>query len=136
MKMFRFLALACMLASIALLQGCGDPGRELVRLGEAAPERRAEFASAVARACAGYDGLDGTNVVFGVSTNAAGCSVTVACDNMSRAALMRALSVAITNLSLEYPGLGFMMDDGGTWRVLMPDDVQIPVSGGFGIGGE
>ena len=50
--------------------------------------------------------------------------------------LMRALSVAITNLSLEYPGLGFMMDDGGTWRVLMPDDVQIPVSGGFGIGGE
>ena len=136
MTRLRFAILACILSAIALLQGCGDSGRALVRLGEAAPERKAEFASAVARACAGYDGLDGTNVVFEVSTNAAGCSVTVACDKMSRASLMSALSVAITNLSLEYPGLGFMMDDSGTWRILMPDDIQIPESGGFGIGGE
>ena len=45
-----------------------------------------------------------------------------------------ALSVALTNLSLEYPGLGFMQnDDGNTWKILMPDDIRIPVSGGFGI---
>ena len=134
--MFRFTALACMLAAIAVLQGCGDSGRARVRLGDATPERKVEFARAVVRACAGYDGLDGTNVVFGVSTNASGFFATVACEKASRAALMGALSVAITNLSLEYPGLGFMMDDGGTWRILMPDDIQIPVSGGFGIGGE
>ena len=132
----RFAVLACALLAIVLLQGCGDSGRALVRLGEAAPERRADFARAVARACAGYDGLDGTNVVFGVSTNASGCSVTVVCDKMSRTAFQSALSVAVTNLALEYPGLGFMMDDSGTWKILMPDDIQIPVSGGFGIGGE
>ena len=134
--MFRLALIVCMLAAIALLQGCGDSGRALVKLGDAAPERRAEFATAVARACAGYDGLDGTNVIFGISTNSAGCFATVACGGMSRAALQRALSVAVTNLALEYPGLGFMMDDDGTWKILMPDDVKIPVSGGFGIGDE
>lgn len=134
--MCRFAGLVCMLAAIALLQGCGDSGRKLVRLGEAEPRRRAEFASAVVRACAGYDGLDGTNVVFCVSTNAAGCYATVACDNLSRVEFQRALSVAVTNLALEYPGIRFMMDDGGTWKIMMPDDIMIPVSGGFGIGGQ
>ena len=134
--MSRFASFACLFAFIALFHGCGDQARVLVRLGEAMPERRAGFADAVMRACARYDGLDGTNVVFGVSTNDAGCSVSVSCGNMSRAALQGALSVAVTNLALEYPGIGFMMDDDGTWKILMPDDIRIPVSGGFGIGDE
>ena len=124
-------------ALLALLAGCGGQGREreLMALREATVERKAEFAGAVVRACAGFEGLDGDDVKFEIVTNATGCSITVDGGKMKPPMFQEALSVALTNLSLEYPGLGFMQDDdGNTWKILMPDDIRIPVSGGFGIG--
>ena len=124
-------------ALLALLAGCGGQGREreLMALREAPLERKAEFAGAVVRACAGFEGLDGDDVKFEIVTNATDCSITVDGGTMKPPMFQEALSVALTNLSLEYPGLGFMQnDDGNTWKILMPDDIRIPVSGGFGIG--
>ena len=124
-------------ALLALLAGCGGQGheRELMALREATVERKAEFAGAVVRACAGFEGLDGDDVKFEIVTNATDCSITVDGGKMKPPMFQEALSVALTNLSLEYPGLGFMQnDDGNTWKILMPDDIRIPVSGGFGIG--
>lgn len=123
-------------ALLALLAGCGGQGREreLMALREAPLERKAEFAGAVVRACAGFEGLDGDDVKFEIVTNATDCSITVDGGKMKPPIFQEALSVALTNLSLEYPGLGFMQnDDGNTWKILMPDDLRIPVSGGFGI---
>ena len=123
-------------ALLALLAGCGGQGheRELMALREATVERKAEFAGAVVRACAGFEGLDGDDVKFEIVTNATDCSITVDGGKMKPPIFQEALSVALTNLSLEYPGLGFMQnDDGNTWKILMPDDLRIPVSGGFGI---
>jgi hypothetical protein len=134
-KSSRFACIACAFAVLAILQGCGESAVAKVALREATPERQAEFADAVARSCAKFDGLDGSDVKFSVATNAAGCSVTVACDKMSPAALKRVLSVAVTNLALEYPGLRFRMDDDGTWRILLSGEILIPATGGFGIGG-
>ena len=136
MRFARFLAGAFGAALFAVLSGCGDPAREFVDLGKADAGRRAEFAGAVARACTGFDGLDGAGVKFDVVTNAAECVINVRAEKMSRSRLQHALSVALTNLSLEYPGLGFMRNEDDSWRILMPGDVRIPVSGGFGIGGE
>ena len=123
-------------AVVAMLGGCGEKTPQKVRLGDASSERRAEFAKVVARSCARFDGLDGADVKFEVSTNGSSLALAVSCAEADRRRLPESLSVAVTNLSLEYPGLGFMMDDDGTWKVLMPDDIMIPVSGVFGLSGE
>ena len=129
-------------ALLAVCAGCGDKeqaqeqARELEALGGAPLERKVAFASAVAQACARFDGLDGDNVKFAVTTNETRCVLTVSAAKTDRREFRKALSVAVTNLALDYPGLGFMLNEDGTWQILMPDDVRIPVSGGFGIDGK
>ena len=126
-------------ALLAVCAGCGDKEqaqgqeREMELLGGASLERKSAFAVAVAHACKRFDGLDGDDVKFQVTTNDARCALAVSGAKMERRALRQALSVAITNLSLEYPGLGFMRNEDETWQILMPDDIRIPVSGGFGM---
>ena len=136
-RQYRRFVWAFVSVLLAVLAGCGGEGRarKLMALREATLARKAEFAGAVVRACAGFEGLDGDDVTFEVVTNATDCSITVSGGKMKPPLFQEALSVALTNLSLEYPGLGFMQgDDGVTWKILMPDDIRIPVSGGFGIG--
>lgn len=126
-------------ALLVVCAGCGgkeqvqEQARPLEALEGAPLERKSAFAAAVARACARFDGLDGDDVKFEVTTNETRCVLTVSAPKMNRRELQQALSVAVTNLSLEYPGLGFMLNEDGTWQILMPDNVRIPVSGGFGI---
>ena len=120
----------------AILAGCGDSQPKLVALGDAPLERKAEFAVAIVRACAGFDGLDNPAVKFEVTTNANDCAITVGSKDMKPSELLEPIAVAMTNLSMEYPGLGFMSNDDGTWKIVMPADVKIPVAGKFGIGSE
>lgn len=136
MKVMRVFALMCGMAALAILAGCGESQPKRVALGEASLERKAEFAAAIVRACAGFDGLDSPAVKFEVATNAAGCAITVGSKDLKPSELMEPLAVALTNLSMEYPGLGFMSNDDGTWNILMPADVKIPMGGKFGIGSE
>lgn len=136
MKAMRVFTLVSGMAALAILAGCGDSQPKLVALGEAPLERKAEFAAAIVRACAGFDGLDDPAVKFEVTTNASDCAITVGSRDLKPSELLEPLAVALTNLSMAYPGLGFMSNDDGTWRILMPADVKIPVNGKFGIGSE
>lgn len=139
MKSVHGFMLVFAVALLAVCAGCGDkeqakePARELETLGSAPLERKSAFAVAVARACAKFDGLDVDDVKFAVTTNETRCVLTVSATKMDRREFKQALSVAVTNLALDYPGLGYMRNDDNTWQILMPDDVRIPVSGGFGI---
>lgn len=122
--------------ALSLLVGCGERSRDMVRLGDATPERRSAFVDAVARACAMYDGLDAPSAKFEATVGDAGCSVAVSCPDIGDAALQNALSTAVTNMAMEYPGLAFIKEDDGTWKVLVSDGILIPATGGFGIGDE
>ena len=135
MRSVRDFMLMFTVALLAVCAGCGDKeqaqeqARELEALGGAQLERKVA-------ACARFDGLDGDNVKFAVTTNETRCVLTVSAAKTDRREFRKALSVAVTNLALDYPGLGFMLNEDGTWQILMPDDVRIPVSGGFGIDGK
>lgn len=129
MTKFRFAVLACMLLAIALLQGCGDSGCALVSLGEAAPERRAEFTSAVAAALRGFEDLDSQGVQIAVVDE----KITVRGGRIKAMDLENALSVALTNMALKYPGIGFMATGDGGWIILMPSEMKIPEQGDFGL---
>ena len=136
MKAMRIFTLVSGMMALAILVGCGDSQPKLVALGEVPLERKAEFAAAIVRACAGFDGLDAPDVKFAVTTNASDCAITVGSTDLKPDRLLEPLAVAMTNLSMKFPGLGFMSNDDGTWKILMPADVKIPVAGKFGIGGE
>lgn len=136
MKAMRVFTLVSGMIALAILAGCGDSQPELVALGEVPLERKAEFAAAIVRACAGFDGFDAPDVRFVVTTNASDCTITVGSTDLKPDRLMEPLAVAMTNLSMKFPGLGFMSNDDGTWNILMPADVKIPGDGKFGIGGE
>lgn len=130
-------------ALLAVCAGCGNKEQEqeqaqgqerkMEELGGALLERKSAFAASVARACKRFEGLDGDDVKFEITTNEMRCALTVSGPKMDRRALQQALSVALTNLSLDYPGLGFMRNEDNTWQILMPDDIRIPASGGFGM---
>lgn len=122
-------------ALAALLFGCVKE-REIVSLGEATEQRRSEFASAVVRACGSFEELDASDVKFDISSKDGLPVITVSCARMKPMALERAISVALTNISMVYPGLGFMSNGDGSWNVLMPAEIRIPRTGGFGIGPE
>ncbi len=136
MKVVRVFTLVSGIVALAILAGCGESQPKFVALGEAPLERKAEFAAAIVRACAGFDGLDNPALKFEVTTNATDCAITVGSKDLKPSELMEPLAVALTNLSMVYPGLGFMSNDDGTWKILMPADVKIPVDGKFGIGSE
>ena len=136
MKAMRVFTLVFGMMTLAFLVGCGDSQSKLVALGGVPLERKAEFAAAIMRACAGFDGLDAPDVKFEVTTNASDCTITVGSKDLKPDRLLEPLAVAMTNLSMKYPGLGFMSNDDGTWKILMPAEVKIPLDGKFGIGSE
>ena len=129
-------------ALLAVCAGCGDKEQGQAQeqkteaLGGVSLERKSAFAVSVAQACAKFDGLDGDDVKFEITTNETRCVLTVSAAKMNRRDFQKALSVAVTNLALDYPGLGFMRNEDDTWQILMPDDVRIPVLGGYGIDGK
>ena len=136
MKLVRVFTIVLGMSALAILAGCGESQPKLVALGEAPLERKAEFAAAIVRACAVFDGFDNPAVKFEVTTNANDCAITVGSKDLKPSELLEPIAVAMTNLSMEYPGLGFMSNDDGTWKIVMPADVKIPVVGKFRIGSE
>ena len=129
MTRFRFAVWACVLAAIALCQGCGDSGCALVGLGEATSERKAEFVSAVAAALRGFEDLDSQGVQIDVVDE----KVMVRGGNIKASDLENALSVALTNMAFKYPGIGFIATGDGGWIILMPSKMKIPEQGDVGL---
>ena len=60
-------------------------------------------------------------------------TIAIRSDGANPMDLERAVAVVITNVALKYRGVGFMKMGEGAWKVLIPDDTPIPVSGDFGL---
>ena len=132
-------AMACIASAILMVVvGCGEQESTTVEFGRASAERKAEFASAVVSALKGFEDLDSKGVLIAVSDASLSAvpQVTVRGGDLQPGELGKALGVALTNMSFKYPGIGFMATGDGGWRILMPDEMRIPVAGSFGIGGE
>ena len=119
---------------LAILAGCGKSQPEMIAFGSAPTERREAFAQAVAAAMKGYEELEDAKIQVSVAMEAGRPVVIVRGASMPPKMLERGVSVAVTNIALRYPGVGFMAVDELTWRVLLPDGLAIPASGEFGVG--
>ncbi len=119
---------------LAILTGCGKSQPETVAFGSAPAERRDAFAHAVAEAMKGYEELDDPKIHVSVSAEDGRPVIIVRGEAMSPKMLERAVSVAVTNIALRYPGLGYMAVDELSFKVLLPDGLAIPACGEFGMG--
>lgn len=130
--MMRGTIVCAVVAALMFFTGCGGPEeRETVGFGEATTERKAQFVYAVAAALRGFEDLDSLGVQIAVSSNDVPPLVMVRGGRISPAELKNALAVALTNISFRYPGIGFMATGDGGWRILMPGEMKIPVTGEF-----
>ena len=127
----RFLSVVALLA--AFCGGCGSSATETVKFGSATVERKSEFLKAVEDALKGFDDLDDPNVTIGPFDDGGRKSVAIRSNNPNPRAMERAVAVVVTNIALKYPGVGFMRMDEGAWKILVPDEVPIPVEGEFGL---
>lgn len=126
--------IACVSAAVLMIvAGCGGPEQASVGFGEASAARKSQFAAAVAAALKGFEDLDSQGVQIDVSKDGQTPQITVRGGRISPQALEKALRVALTNMSFKYPGIGFMATGDGGWKILMPDEMKIPVSGEFGL---
>ncbi len=128
----RLAVLSLMMAS--LLAGCGKKDEPaLVGFGEAPPARRMEFAKAVVEKLKGHDDLGGPKVVIEIKDAGGMPLVTLHDSGEFPRAFEHAISVVLTNVSFKYPGIGFMAIGDGGWKLLMPNDMRIPLEGDFGL---
>ena len=105
-----------------------------VRLGKATPERRAEFLKAVGDAIKGFDDLvDNPKFSVGVIDDGGRDTVAVRCEGANPLELGSAVSIVVTNIALKYPGVRFAEMGEGAWKVILPDDTEIPRTGDFGL---
>ena len=109
------------------------PERETIGFGKASAERKQQFVDAVAVALKSFEDLDSRGVQIVVATTNSVPQVTVRAEKIPPAELGKALAVALTNMSFRYPGIGFMATGDGGWKILMPDEMKIPLTGEFDL---
>jgi len=129
--------ITCVVAAVLMaVAGCSKQEPATVEFGKASAVRKAEFAAAVASALRGFEDLDSQGVQIDVSPEAETSvpQITVRGGSLQPEALGKALGVVLTNMSFKYPGIGFMATGDSGWRILMPDDMKIPVEGEFDFG--
>ena len=122
------------LMAVALLAGCGKKDEPvLVGFGEAPSARRMEFAQAVVEKLKGFDELGSSKVIIEIKDVDGMPLVMLHGNGVLPRAFEHAISVALTNMSFKYPGIGFMAIGDGGWKLLMPNDMRIPAEGDFGL---
>lgn len=123
---------------LLLAAGCGQPteGPATVPLASADVSRQRAFVQAVASALQSFERLDVPTVRIGADGPADGVPVVTVRDssNLNPAYCEKAISLAIANVCLAFPGIRFQADGERTWKVLIPDDVLIPSEGPFDFG--
>lgn len=134
--LLRRVALAALL--LAAAAGCekDTPAVPKVALGEADTVRREAFVRATAEAIKSFEELDVPSMKIYCSVGPDG-KLTVFAKSETRAnpeIPEKALALALTNVALGFPGVGFIAEGDRAWRVLFPDEVKIPVSGPFDFG--
>lgn len=130
-------AVACALL-LAAAAGCEKdaPAVPQVALGEAEAVRREAFVRATAEALKSFEELDVPSMKIDCAAGPDG-KLTVFAKSETRAnpeIPEKALALALTNVALSFPGVGFVAEGDRAWRVLFPDEVKIPVSGPFDFG--
>lgn len=118
--------------------GCekSAPAVPQVTLGEAETVRREAFVKATAQALKAFEDLDVPSMKIACVAGSDGrLSVLAKSETRANPEIPeKALAVALTNVALNYPGIGFVAEGDRVWRILFPDTVKIPVSGPFDFG--
>ena len=91
------------------------------------------FAQAVVEKLKGFDDLGSSKVIIQIKDVDGMPLVTLHGNGVLPRAFEHAISVALTNMSFKYPGIGFMAIGDGGWKLLMPNDMRIPAEGDFGL---
>lgn len=124
-------------ALCALVVGCGGDGKkkrvEVVRWGDATPERRAAFAEALRTALKAHDDLYDKRIEVRIEAGADGKPrMSVHAEALEAKGIAeKAVAVSVTNFSLNHPGIGYQEIAEGAWWILLPDDMPIEAEGSF-----
>ena len=123
---------------LAALVGCekASPTVPQVMLGKAETVRREAFVKAMAMALKAFEELDVPSMKIACVVGSDGrLSILAKSETRANPEIPeKALSVALTNVALNYPGIGFVAEGDRVWRILFPDTVKIPVAGSFDFG--
>ena len=96
-------------------------------------QRKADFIKAIESALKGFDDLDDPSVAISLFDDGGRQTVSIRSDGANPRAIERAVAVVVTNVELKYSGVGFMRMGERAWKILVPDETQIPVEGDFGL---
>ncbi len=139
MRIFRLAGLGALLAALCLC-GCGRkaeaPAVPTVALQAAEPARQEAFAKAVVKALKAIEDLDVPAIKISLKKGPDGrFDLQVRGVGFDRPKPVEdAVSLAVTNIALRYPGVGFAAVDEFVWKIKLPDTLQIPVTGPFDFG--
>ena len=92
-------------------------------------DRRMELANAMVAALMEFDDLYGT-ITATVDESAGALNVTAG-DKARPESINRALGVALANFEFRAPGVRYVSTGDRTWKVLLPDDMQVAAEGKF-----
>lgn len=127
-RMISFAALAAIFCI-----GCGQSSPATIQFGAAPLQRKADFIKAIESALKGFDDLDDPSVAISLFDDGGRQTVSIRSDGANPRAIERAVAVVVTNVELKYSGVGFMRMGERAWKILVPDETQIPVEGDFGL---
>ena len=137
----RFQFLMILPCALALAAGCErrakapelPPAPPRVAYATVSQERKIEFCNAVAEALKDFDDLYG-RISVSVKPSPEGPELTVSCGAKAKPdQIERALGVALANFEFQAPGIRFVATGDSTWRILLPNEMQIAAEGKFNL---
>lgn len=94
-------------------------------------ERRMELANAMIAALMEFDDLYGT-ITATVNESSGGMAIIVTAGDKARLEPVdQALGIALANFEFRAPGVRYVSTGDRTWKVLLPDDMQVAAEGKF-----
>lgn len=133
----KILPLAVPVFACLLTTGCDqaakapEPPPEPLRVAYStlSGERRTELANAMVAALMAFDDLYG-RITVTVGESAGALNVT-AVDKARPESVGQALGIALANFEFRAPGVRYVSTGDRTWKVLLPDDMQVAAEGKF-----
>ena len=135
----KFLFLSLPVLACVVTTGCDraakapEPPPEPPRVAYStlARERRVELANAMVTALLEFDDLYGS-VTATVDESSGSLAIVVTAGDKARPEpIDRALGVALANFEFRAPGVRYVSTGDRTWKILLPDDMQVVADGKF-----
>ena len=138
----RLLAASVSVAVLAGCGRCGDDGstagepKSLVPLGSVEKSRRAAFVHATIEALKAFEDLDIPSLKFSChpSEEEAEAILVRSESKSDPSGVEKAIGLALANIALKYPGIGFVSEGERTWRILLPGEMSVQAGGAFDFG--